>query len=103
MKTYKTFKDLQFKSWSELRGIIAPEPEFIDAEQAVLIFDNGYGVSVLHGEPFYSDENTFELAIVKDNEIVYPKEICNYHEVFGWQTKEQITELMKKVQDLCRQ
>ena len=103
MKTYKTFKDLQFKSWSELRGIIAPEPEFIDAEQAVLIFDNGYGVSVLHGGPFYSDENTFELAIIKDNEIVYPKSICRYKNVFGWQTKEQITELMKKVQDLCRQ
>ena len=104
MKTYKTFNDLQFKSWCEIRQMAFPSPDYIDAEQAILMFDNGYGVSVLFGNVFYSDGvDTYELAVLDGKELVYPKEICPDEDVLGYLTKEQVTEAMKKVQDLCRQ
>ena len=98
---YKTFKDLVFDPWSKRHGMeLATRLGRHFHTQAVMEFPNGYSVSVLHGEQFYSDENTYEVAVMKDNEIVYPKGICNYHEVFGYQNEEQVTEIMKKVQQL---
>ena len=95
---YKTFKDLVFKPWCEARGIVIPGRE--DDTQAMMEFPNGYAVSVLHGESFYSDYNTYEVAIMKDGEVVYPKGICRYRNVFGFQTARQVTEIMRKVQEL---
>lgn len=98
---YKTFKDLVFEPWGKRHGL-----ELTTAlgrhfhTQAVMEFPNGYGVSVLHGDQFYSDENTYEVAVMKDNKVVYPEAICPDGDVLGWRTAEQVTEIMKKVQDL---
>ena len=98
---YKTFKDLHFEPWGKRHGM-----ELTTAlgrhfhTQAVMDFPNGYGVSVLHGEQFYSDENTYEVAVMKDNDVVYPLGICPDGDVLGWRTARQVTEIMKKVQDL---
>ena len=98
---YKTFKDLQFEPWGKRHGM-----ELTTAlgrhfhTQAVMEFPNGYSVSVLHGEQFYSDDNTYEVAVMKDNNVVYPANICPDGDVLGWQTREQVTEIMKKVQEL---
>ena len=98
---YKTFKDLRFEPWGKRHG-----PELTTAlqryfhTQAVIYFPNGYGVSVLHGEQFYSDDYTYEVAVIRDNDVVYPPSICPDGDVLGWQTKEQVTEIMKKVQEL---
>ena len=47
----KTFQDLVFE-----RHHIAIDtlPDYKDAKQAVLDFDNGYGISVIIGRCFYS-------------------------------------------------
>lgn len=100
-KTYKTFKDLQFRPWLEKREKMPLIPDYLDAEQAILMFPNGYGVSVLFGNVFYSDGvDTYELAVLHGNKLVYPKEVCPDDDVLGYLTKRQVTEAMKKVQDL---
>ena len=103
-KTYKTFKDLHFQPWLERRPDISTSPfiaDYLDAEQAILMFPNGYGVSVLFGNVFYSDGvDTYELAVLHGNKLVYPKEVCPDEDVLGYLTKRQVTEAMKKVQDL---
>lgn len=41
------------------------------ARQAIMEFENGYGVSVLFGEAFYSNGiDTYEVAILKDGAYV---------------------------------
>lgn len=77
----KTFKDLIFE-----------EQEFYPhANQAVMWFPNGYGVSVLCGDAVYSNGvETYEIAIMTDN---------NIEEIFGYRTEEEISEIMREVQE----
>lgn len=87
----KTFEDLEFKKQHY--------PFLGTKEQAILNFDNGYGVSVLFGESFYSDGyNTYEMAILKDGNICYDSGITE--DVLGYITKNEITEYMIKIQQL---
>lgn len=83
----KTFKDLEFKSHQYLPGL-----------QANLEFKNGYAVSVLCGEKFYSNGmDTYELAVLDETgSITYTTDITD--DVLGYQTIGEITEAMKKVQ-----
>ena len=80
-----TFKDLQFKPHSLFT---------VDAIQAIMEFDNGYGVSVIRGQYFYCNENTYEVAILKDGDLCY--DITD--DVLGYQTEDQVTKIMKKLQ-----
>ena len=102
MKEYKTFKDLDFKPWMDLHNKFAHMPmDYYDAKQAWVDFDNGYSVSVLLGKIFYSNgRNTYELAIFKGDKIVYPKQVCPDDDVLAHLTKDEVTEVMKIVQDL---
>lgn len=90
----KTFEDLEFK----------PHRFTKEATQAIMFFENGYGVSVLFGKPFYSNGiNTYELAVIhrsdKDGVVIkYDTGITN--DVLGYIPKEEVTEAMKKVQKL---
>lgn len=84
-----TFKDLQFKPHS----IMTADPTAI---QAIMEFDNGYGVSVIRGQLFYCNENTYEVAILKDGDLCYDTPITD--DVLGYQTKDQVTKIMKKLQ-----
>lgn len=84
----KTFKDLVFKSNGTGLG-----------QQAVLEFDNGYGVSVLFGNKFYSNGiDTYELAVLKDGFLCYDTPITD--DVLGYLTKGKITKVMEKIQKL---
>ena len=84
-----TFKDLQF----EPHSLFTIDPTAI---QAIMEFDNGYGVSVIRGQCFYCNENTYEVAILKDGDICYDTPITD--DVLGYQTKDQVTKIMKKLQ-----
>lgn len=90
----KTFEDLEFK----------PHEFREDATQAVMFFENGYGASVLFGKPFYSNGiDTYELAVVhrvgEDSFVIkYDTGITN--DVLACISKEEVTEAMKKVQEL---
>ena len=62
-------------------------------------FENGYSVSVIKTQYSYGgNRGLYEMAIMKDNEIVYDTEITN--DVLGHLTPEDVTELMIKIQDL---
>ena len=77
----KTFNDLEFKE-----HIIG------DGEQAVLNFNNGYGVSVVFGDIFHSDGlTTYEVALLI---------VGNYNgdEPLGYLTIDELNSYMVKVQ-----
>lgn len=90
----KTFEDLEFKTHGCAK----------EATQAVMFFENGYGVSLLFGFPFYSNGiDTYELAVIHRSgegsyDLRYDTGITD--DVLGYITKEEVTEAMKKVQEL---
>ena len=57
---------------------------------------NGWGVSVITGPYTYSENGTYEVAILKDNKINYD----HYGDVLGYQTRDEITELLKELAEL---
>ncbi len=84
----KTFKDLKFKKHPMGDGI-----------QAKMNFNNNYGVSVVKTSFSYGgNSGYYEIAILYKGEITYNTHITD--DVIGWQTEENITEVMEKVQKL---
>lgn len=91
----KTFKELIFKDHAISKDSLL----FNGHKQAMLNFDNGYGVSVLFGKSFYSNGvDTFELAVLKDGKLCFDTHITN--EVVGYINSDKVTELMKLIQKL---
>ena len=96
MKDYKTFDDLKFEQRKDFLSFGDER-----AYQAVIEFENGYGVSVLLGTLFYSNGvDTYEIACIKNDHCVYPKGSSFEYDVIGYRTKDEITELMKEIQEL---
>jgi hypothetical protein len=85
----KTFDDLDFEPHSYLGGVISR-----------LMFDNGYGVSVVkHSYSYGSDQGLYELAVLdSEGNLTYETEIT--HDVIGYLTPEDVTQLMIEVQSL---
>ena len=85
----KQFKDLQFKKHPQKDGVITR-----------IIFDNGYGASVVKHEHSYGGDNgLYELAVL-DNEgqICYDTTITN--DVIGYLRPMDVTDVMEKIQQL---
>lgn len=62
-------------------------------------FANGFGVSVVRGHYTYGGkQGLWEVAILKNDEIVYDTPITD--DVIGSCTKEDVTNIMKQVQEL---
>ena len=98
MDNFKTFDDLVFEPWGSRRKLAVP-PSFLGAEQAVLEFPNGYGVSVLFGKAFYSNGiDTYELAVLHNGRIDYTTEVTD--NVLAYITKEEVTAAMITLQKL---
>jgi hypothetical protein len=83
----KTFKDLEFKPRSIGNGL-----------QARMDFDNGYGVSVVSFSGSYGYPNLWEVAVVYEGSLTYNTDITD--DVIGYQTDQDVTDVMKKVQAL---
>lgn len=85
----KEFKDLEFKNHPS---------KYMGGQHATLKFDNGFGVSVLCGNSFYSNGiDTYELAIInKDGRIDYHTGITD--DVMGYLTEQEVSDVMRKVQ-----
>lgn len=87
----KTFDDLVFN----------PHPNYLfGGVLAQVFFDNGYGASVITGGASYAGEGTYEVAVLKgtkDDQV-----ICNDHVSCEgtFQSPEEVTALMKKMQEL---
>lgn len=84
----KTFKDLKFKPHPIGNGL-----------QAKMNFDNDYGVSVVKFNGSYGFSNDlWEVAILYKDSLTYNTEITD--DVLGYQTDQDVTDVMKKVQAL---
>ena len=82
----KTFKDLEFKPHTMGSGL-----------QAVMNFDNDYGVSVIRFYGSYGYERgLWEVAIFYKGEISYNTSLTD--DVLGHQTEQDVTDVMIKVQ-----
>ena len=85
----KTFNDLQFKQDIQ-RGLNA----------ARIMFDNGYGASVIIGPHTYGGEDgLYELGVLgKDKKLTYDTPVTD--DVEGYLTEEAVTKLMEQIQNL---
>jgi len=84
----KAFKDLQF----------VPHPTGLSIVQARMDFPNDYGVSVIQGGGAYSGNDSYEVAVMKGGNISYSTGITD--DVLSYQTESEVSEIMKKVQQL---
>lgn len=84
----KKFEDLIFK----------PHPHFNGGKHAIMDFENGYGVSVINGDGSYTSGDTWEIGIRKNGKLCYTTGITD--DVLGYQTSDQVTEIMERVQSL---
>lgn len=92
----KTFDDLHFTDRTEFRGT---SYEGKTAKQATMDFPNGYGVSVLLGDMWYSNGiDTYELAVMYEGSITYNTPVTD--NVLGYITATQVSEAMKQIQEL---
>lgn len=94
----KTFEDLQFKEHASVQAYrnIGVEKH---TTHAVMNFPNGYGISVICGEDFYSNGiDTYEAAILWDGKPYNGTPINNKE--LGCLTKEEISKIMEELQAL---
>lgn len=89
----RTFEDLVFKKHPILFNVDDEKfvSEFKNHKQAVVEFDNGYVLSVVIGDKFYSNGiDTYECYVMKNGKQI--------GDVLGYQTKKQVEELIKKIE-----
>jgi hypothetical protein len=86
---FKKFEDLDFQTHDDLRGVVSR-----------LMFDNGYGVSVVrHPYSYGGDQGLYELAVLdSEGNLTYETEVTN--DVIGYLTPEDVTEHMIEVQSI---
>jgi hypothetical protein len=63
-------------------------------------FDNGYGVSVVsHSYSYGGRDGLYEIAVLdSDDNLTYDTPVTN--DVIGYLTEEDVTDVMKQVQEL---
>jgi hypothetical protein len=85
----KTFKNLEFKEHPINDGVISR-----------IVFENGYGASVVRHEYSYGGKDgLYELAVLDSNgEITYATPVTN--DVIGYLKPENVTELLIQIQKL---
>jgi hypothetical protein len=85
----KTFNDLEFKQ-DMLRGLNA----------ARIMFDNGYGASVVIGPYTYGGEDgLYELAVLdSDGNLTYETPVTS--DVEGYLSEDDVTRLLEQIQNL---
>ena len=88
----KTFEDLEFEQLND-------EP-FMVGKRGRMHFDNGFGVSVVSHTHSYGGRNgLYEVAVLdKDGVLTYETPVTN--DVIGYLTEEDVTDVMKQVQEL---
>ncbi len=84
-----TVDELEFKD----------HPSSLGGEHASCFFDNGYGASVLFGGPFYTDNGTYEIAVLsEDGEIDYSTPVTD--DVLGYLTVEEANQALEDISNL---
>jgi len=85
----KTFDDIDFDFNQDLKGKVGR-----------IVFDNGYGASVVsHQFSYGGKDGLFELAVLdKNGKLTYDTPITD--DVIGYLTPEKVTEILIQIQDL---
>ena len=86
---YKTFEDIDFERNEDLDGVVGR-----------IMFDNGYGASVVRHIMSYGGKlGLYELAILdKEGDLTYDTPVTN--DVIGYLTPEKVTNYLIKIQEL---
>ena len=87
----KTFKDLEF----------IPHSTGMGGVMSRIVFDNGFGASVVkHPYSYGGDRGLYELAVLDNNgELHYDNSVAN-GDVVGYLREEDVTDVMEKIQQL---
>lgn len=88
----KTFEDLEFEQLND--------PPYMVGKRTRMHFDNGYGVSVVsHSHSYGGRDGLCEVAVLdSDGNLTYETPVTN--NVIGYLTEEDVTNVMKQVQEL---
>ena len=88
----KTFEDLEFEQLND-------EPYMV-GKKSRMHFDNGFGVSVVsHTHSYGGRSGLYEVAVLdKDGLLTYETPVTS--DVIGYLSEEDVTDVMKKVQEL---
>jgi hypothetical protein len=88
----KKFEDLEFKK--------IENNSFQTGVVSRMIFENGYGVSVISNTYSYGGKDgLFEVAVLdEDGDLTYNTSVTN--DVIGYLNPDEVTEIMKQVQSL---
>ena len=88
----KKFQDLPFFPIND-----AP---FMVGKKARMHFENGFGVSVVsHSYSYGGRDGLYEVAVLdSDDNLTYDTPVTN--DVIGYLTEEDVTDVMKQVQEL---
>ena len=88
----KTFEDLEFEQLND-----AP---YMVGKKSRMHFDNGFGVSVVsHTHSYGGRSGLYEVAVLdKDGLLTYETPVTS--DVIGYLSEEDVTDVMKKVQEL---
>ena len=88
----KTFEDLEFEQLND-----AP---YMVGKKSRMHFDNGFGVSVVsHNHSYGVCDGLYEVAVLdKDGVLTYETPVTS--DVIGYLSEEDVTDVMKQVQEL---
>ena len=87
----KKFEDLEF---------IKLDDGFMKGVQCRMMFENGFGVSVVsHTYSYGGKDGLFEVAVLgKDGDLTYNTPVTN--DVVGYLNPDEVTEIIEQVQNL---
>lgn len=89
----KTFNDLEF---TEIVNDYT-----VNGKRARMMFDNGYGVSVIQSDMTYGGkEELYELGVLDDPKGGVVSYTSVTYDVLGWLTEDDVTKHMAEVQAL---
>jgi hypothetical protein len=88
------------KKFQDLPFFPIHDAPFMVGKKARMHFDNGFGVSVVsHSYSYGGRDGLYEVAVLDSNdELTYDTPVTN--DVIGYLTEEDVTDVMKQVQDL---
>ena len=88
----KIFEDLEFEQLND-----AP---YMVGKKSRMHFDNGFGVSVVsHTHSYGGRDGLYEVAVLdKDGVLTYETPVTS--DVIGYLSEEDVTDVMKQVQEL---
>lgn len=82
------FSDLKFKTQSDF---------FMTIHRACVNFPNGNGLSVVYGDYTYSDDDTYEVAPLHNNDLFTVEAWGN--QVKGYLTAEEVEEILNHAEN----